>query len=90
MVEIKVAVEEGAGALGLLQRLVVLFERSAVSFDSTRNEVHVRSEWESRSVVQVIDTVESWLASDGIGSATLSIGRNSYTMLGPTHMPVVQ
>ena len=85
MVEIKVAVADGAGALGLLQRLVVLFERSAVSFDSTRNEVYVRSEWESRSVVQVIDTVESWLEADDIGSAKLSIGDNSYTMLCPTH-----
>jgi hypothetical protein len=89
MVEIKVAVEDGAGVIGLLQRLVVLFERSAVSFDATRNEIRVRSEWESRSVVQVIDTVESWLEADDIGSAKLSIGANSYTMVRPSQAPAV-
>ena len=47
-----------------------------------RNEIRVRSEWESRSVVQVIAAVESWLAADGIDSATLSVGDRSYTMLG--------
>lgn len=84
MVEICVALSEAAEAHGLLQRLGALFERSSVSFDETRNEVRVRSEWESRSVVEVIDTVQSWLAADGIGSAELSVGDRSYTMVGPT------
>jgi hypothetical protein len=84
MVEIRVAVVGGAaGAHGLLRRLVTLFDRSSVSFDRMRNEVRVRSEWESRSVVQVIAAVESWLAADGIGSAKLSVGDRSYTMFGP-------
>ncbi|MGZ4335400.1 MAG: hypothetical protein ACXVRJ_14165 [Gaiellaceae bacterium] len=48
--------------------------RVAGVVDATRNEVHVRSEWESRSVVRVVDTVEAWPASYGVGSATLSIG----------------
>jgi hypothetical protein len=81
MVEIRVAVADAAGAHGLLRRLTRLFDRSSVSFDRTRNEVRVRSEWESRSVVEVISTVESWLAADGIDSATLSVGDRSYTML---------
>jgi len=84
MVEIRVAVSEAAEAQGLLQRLAALFERSSLSFDETRNEVRVRSEWESRSVVEVIDTVQSWLAADGVGSAELSVGDRSYTMVGPT------
>jgi hypothetical protein len=83
MVEIRVAVVGAAGAHGLLRRLVTLFDRSSVSFDRMRNEVSVRSEWESRSVVQVIAAVESWLAADGIGSAKLSVGDRSYTMFGP-------
>jgi hypothetical protein len=83
MVEIRVAVADTAGAHGLLRRLVGLFDRSAVSFDGTRNEVRVHSEWESRSVVEVISTVESWLAADGISSAKLSVGDRSYTMVGP-------
>ena len=83
MVEIRVAVADAAGAHGLLRRLTGLFDRSSVSFDGTRNEVRVRSEWESRSVVQVIGTVESWLAADGIDSAKLSVGDRSYTMVGP-------
>jgi hypothetical protein len=32
--------------------------RVAVPFDGACNEVRLRSEWESRAVVQVIDTVE--------------------------------
>ena len=44
----------------------------------------VRSEWESRGVVHVIDAVEAWLAEDDVDSATLSIGNRSYTMAGPT------
>jgi len=84
MVEIRVALSEAAEAQGLLQRLGALFERSSVSFDETRNEVRVRSEWESRSVVEVIDAVQSWLAVDGVGSAELSVGDRSYTMVGPT------
>jgi hypothetical protein len=37
-------------------------------------------------VVQVIATVESWLAADGIDSARLSVGDRSYTMLGPASL----
>jgi hypothetical protein len=83
MVEIRVAVTDAAGGHGLLRRLAALSDRASVSFDGTRNEVHVRSEWESRSVAQVIGTVESWLAADGIDSAKLSVGDRSYTMVGP-------
>ena len=84
MVEIRVALSDTAEAQGLLQRLAAQFERSSVSFDESRNEVLVRSEWKSRSVVEVIGTVQSWLATDGVGSAELSIGDRSYTMVGPT------
>lgn len=84
MVEICVAVPDAAEAHGLLRRLAALFDRSAVSFDGRRNEVRVCSEWESRSVVAVIDAVQSWLAADGVDSAKLSVGDRSYTMAGPT------
>ena len=83
MVEIRVAVADATGAYGLARRLAGLFDGPSLSFDGTRNEVRVRSEWESRAVVQVIDTVESWLEADGAGSAKLSIGDRSYTMIGP-------
>ena len=86
MVEIRVAVADAAGARGLLQRLAELFDRSSVSFDRSRNEVRVRSEWESRSIVEVIGTVESWLAADRIDSAMLSVGERSYTMVGPASL----
>jgi hypothetical protein len=84
MVEIRVAVAGAGGVHGLVQRLVALFDSSSVFVDPLRNEVRVRSEWESRSVVQVIDVVETWLAADGIDSAELSIGNRSYTMVGQT------
>ena len=86
MVEIRVALTDATGADGLLRRLAVLFDRSSVSFDGRCNEVRVRSEWESRSVVQVIEAVQSWLAADGVGSAKLSVGERSYTMVGPARL----
>jgi hypothetical protein len=84
MVEIRVGVADADGAQGLLQRLAAFFDRSSVSFDATRNQVRVRSDKESRSVVRVIDAVESWLAADGVESAELSLGERSYTMVGPS------
>jgi hypothetical protein len=86
MVEIRVAVADATGAHGLVRRLAELFDRSSVSFDGARNEVRVRSEWESRAVVQVIDTVDSWLAAADVDSAKLSIGDRSYTMVGPARL----
>jgi hypothetical protein len=83
MVEIRVVVRDATHAHGLLRRLVALFDRASVSFDGARNEVRVCSEWESRSVVLVIDAVQSWLAADGVDSAELSMGDRSYTMVGP-------
>jgi hypothetical protein len=50
----------------------------------------VRSELDSRSVIEVIATVQSWLAVDGIASAKLSIGDRSYTMLSPAGLEAPQ
>lgn len=83
MVEISVAVVDPTTAHGLVQRLAGLFDGPSVSFDAVRHEVRVRSEWESRSVVQVIDLVESWLASEGPEWVTLSMGDRTYTLRGP-------
>jgi hypothetical protein len=88
MVEIRVALTDPTLARGLLQRLERLFDRSSVWFDGMHNEVRVRSEWESRSVVQVIDAVQSWLEADGADSAKLSVGDRSYTMVGPASLGV--
>jgi hypothetical protein len=89
MVEIRVAVADAAPVHGLMRRLAGVFDRSSVSFDGAHNEVRVRSEWESRAVVHVIDAVESWLAADGVGSAKLSVGDRSYTMVGPGDLATV-
>jgi len=80
-VEIRVAVTDTLRVHGLVGRLAGFFDLSSVSFDD--NEVRVRSEWESRAVVVVLNVVEAWLAEDGVGSAKLSIGDRSYTMAGP-------
>jgi len=82
MVEIRVAVAEGRGH-GLMRNLAGVFGRSSLSLDQAEKEVRVRSEWESRAVVQVLGAVEAWLAEDGLGSAELSIGDRSYTMVAP-------
>ena len=86
MVEIRVGVAAADRAQGLLQRLTALFDRgrSSVSFDATRSQVRVRSDRGSRSVVRVIDVVQSWLAADGVDSAEVSIGDRSYTTVGPS------
>jgi hypothetical protein len=82
MVEIRVAVEDATCAPGLMRRLAGLFGRSAISFDLSRKEVRVKSEWESRGVIRVVDAVEAWLAEDEVDSATLSIGDRSYMLAG--------
>ena len=83
MVEIHVAVPSATRVHGLMHRLSELFDRSSVSFDRMRNEIEVRSEWESRGLVQVLGAVESWLAEDGPDSVKLSVGGRSYTMVAP-------
>jgi hypothetical protein len=90
MVEIRVAVPDTTRVHGLMRRLAGLFERSSVSFDGVQREVRVRSEWESRSVVQVLRAVESWLADDGPDSAKLSVGDRSYTMVGMPRSTVAE
>jgi hypothetical protein len=87
MVEIRVAVTDATRIHGLMLRLGRLFDRSSVSYDGAQREVRVRSEWESRSVVEVIDAVQSWLEADGLGSAKLSLGDRSYTIDGPVALP---
>jgi hypothetical protein len=84
MVEICVAVADPNSAQGLMRGLAELFGRSSLSFDRSRSEVRVRSEWESRAVREVIDVVDRWLVADGIASAKLSIGDRSHTLAGPT------
>jgi hypothetical protein len=80
MVEIRVAVEDDMRVPALVHRLAGVFDRSSISFDRSRNEVSVTSEWESRAVVSVLDAVEAWLSEGGAASATLSIGNRSYTL----------
>jgi hypothetical protein len=82
MVEIRVVVADAVGVHALVRRLAGVFDRSSLAFDGARKEVRVRSEWESRNVVQVLEAVEASLAEDGVRSAKLSIGDRSYTMLG--------
>lgn len=82
MVEIRVAVAEGTVAQSLMLRLAGHFDRACVSFDWVRKEVRIRSR-EVRTVVDVIGTVESWLAADDVPSAELSFEDRSYTMVGP-------
>ena len=83
MVEICVAVADATRVPGLMRLLAGLFDRSSLSFDGSRKEVRVTSEWESRSVVHVVDAVAAWLAENDADSATLSIGNRSYKMAGP-------
>jgi hypothetical protein len=89
MVEIRVAVEDGTRVPSLVRGLSRLFDGSLISFDGSRNEVRVESEWESRAVMGVVEVVQAWLSEDGTESATLSIGDRSYTLVTLTPLQVV-
>ena len=90
MVEICVIVDEDASVHGLMRRLAAVFTPSAISFDRSRNEVRVDSEWESRAVVTVIEAVQSWIDEVGAGGARLSIGEHSYYLeAGASPLPAV-
>jgi hypothetical protein len=80
MVEIRVAVKDATRASALMSRLARLFDRSSISFDRSRTEVRVESEWESRAVGGVVDAVEAWLAEDDGDWAMLSMGHRSYRL----------
>ena len=71
----------------LMQRLGKIFTRSSLSFDGATKEVRIVSEWESRTVVSVIEAVQTWVAEND-ASATLSIGDRSYTA-GTSAPPVI-
>jgi hypothetical protein len=88
MVEIRVAVDDDMRVHGLMRRLAALFDRSAISFDHSCNEVRVESEWESRALVGVIEAVEAWIDEVGAKGAKLSIGEHSYYLeAGPRPLP---
>jgi hypothetical protein len=86
MVEIRVAVADATRVHGLMGRLGRLFDRGLVRQSAKRSSRSFRVG--SRSVVEVIDVVQSWLQADGLGSARLSVGDRSYTMVGPVDLPV--
>jgi hypothetical protein len=88
LVEIRVTVEDATRVPGLVHGLASLFDRSSISFDGSRNEVRVESEWESRAVSGVIEAVQTWLSEDGAGSATLSVGNRSYRLVSSTPLAV--
>jgi hypothetical protein len=88
MVEIRVMVEDDTRVPPLVRRLANLFGRSAISFDRSRNEVRVESEWESRAVSGVVEVVQTWLSEDGAGSATLSVGNRSYRLVSSSPLAV--
>ena len=89
MVEIRVAVEDATSAVKLARRLATLFDRASISFDRSRSEVRVESEWESRAVTRVVEIVQAWLSEDGAESATLSVGDRTYTLVTSTPLEVV-
>ena len=79
MVEIRVSVEDGSNAAGLVRRLAGLFGRSSTSFDRARKVVQVESEWEeSRAFVTVLEIVVAWLEEDGARTAASSLVEHSY------------
>lgn len=88
MVEIRVEVEDATSVPKLVRQLARLFDRASISFDRSRNEVRVESEWESRAVMGVVEVVQAWLSEDGAESATLSIGDRSYTLESSTPLAV--
>jgi len=81
MVEIEVTVADGARVHGLMRRLRELFGPTAVAYDSTAKTVDVRAEWESRTVVAVVEAVRAWMDESGVASTSLAIGDQSFTLV---------
>jgi hypothetical protein len=86
MVEIRVAVEDVTRVPALVRRLATVFLRSSISFDASRKEVRIESDWESRAVGQIVAAVEAWLEENGPGSATLWMGDRSYRLVSPLRL----
>jgi hypothetical protein len=80
MAEIRVAVEDTTRVPQLMWRLATLFDRSAISFDGSRGEVLVDSDWESRAAIRVVEIVQAWMNDADVESATLSVGNCRYTL----------
>ena len=77
MVESRAVVRNAASILGRV-RVAVVLDGSSVSLHRPQ-EVHVRSGgWESRGVIHVADTVETWLK--------LWMGDHSYTVIRPVQV----
>jgi K+-sensing histidine kinase KdpD len=87
MVEIEVTVVDATVVHGLMRRLRLLFDPSAVTYDPAHKRVRVRSEWESRTVIGVVDAVQRWMEESGVAAASLALGTRSYTLLGPSIAP---
>ena len=83
MVEIGVRIADGRLVHGLMRQLRGLFPSSAVTYDATHQQVCVRSEWESRAVIAVIDSVQTWIDESGSGTAVLTVGGRTYQVVGP-------
>jgi hypothetical protein len=76
LVESRAVVRNAAGVHGHV-RLAVALVGSSVSLHRPQ-KVRLRSEGESRGVVHVADTVETWLE--------LWMGDHSYTVIGPVQV----
>jgi hypothetical protein len=83
MVEIEVTVADTTRIHGLMRRLRHLFDSEAVIYDPAGKRVQVRAEWESRTVVAVVEAVQAWMYESGAASATLAIGNRSFTLVSP-------
>jgi signal transduction histidine kinase len=82
MVEIAVTVADGLHVHGLVRRLRGLFDSSTVIYDAANEQVRVSSEWESRTLIAVVDAVQGWMDESGAASALLAVGDRSYTLVG--------
>jgi signal transduction histidine kinase len=83
MVEVEVTVADTTRVHGLMRRLRHLFDSEAVIYDPVGKTVRVRAEWESRTVVAVVEAVQAWMNESGAASATLAIGNRSFTLVSP-------
>jgi hypothetical protein len=78
---IRVEVPDAASAKGLVQRLAGVFEPTSVLLDADRAEVRVEEKRKSsRTVAQVLATVEDWLAEAGADCATVWLDGSRYTL----------
>jgi len=82
LIRIELPAAEHAG--GLVQALVGVFYAEDIALDGDRLEVELRPLGDAdAAVARALETVEAWLATEGLDSTTVHVFGHSYRLAAP-------